>query len=120
MASPARVVGRAGANLTRAARRLLARAALPRGVGAWLLVRLAPPLDEQAPPRLPFAPEVSLSLLELLETLEQAASDPQIDGVLLRFSGAPLGFAKALSLRRAVQAVRAAGKPVAEIGRAHV
>jgi len=113
MTSPIRVAGRAGANLARAARRLFARAALPRGEGAWLLVRLAPPFDEQAPPRLPFAPEGSFSLLELLETLEQAASDPQIDGVLLRFSGAPLGFAKALSLRRAVEAVRAAGKPVA-------
>jgi len=113
MVAPIRVAGRAGANLSRAARRLFARAALPRDAGAWLLVRLTASLDEQAPPRLPFAPEGSLTLLELLETLEQAASDPQIDGVLLRFSGASLGFAKALSLRRAVEAVRAAGKPVA-------
>jgi hypothetical protein len=113
MVSPIRVAGRAGENLTRAARRLFARAALPGDAGAWLLVRLAAPLDEPAPPRLPFAPEASLSLLELLGTLEQAASDPQIDGVLLRFAGAPLGFAQALSLRRAVEAVRAAGKPVA-------
>ena len=113
MASPIRVAGRAGANLARVARRLLARSALPRDAGAWLLVRLAPPIDEQASPRLSFAPEGSLTLFELLETLEQAAADPQIDGVLLRFSGAPLGFAKALSLRRAVEAVRAAGKPVA-------
>jgi protease-4 len=113
MASPLRVAGRAGANLARGVRRLLARAALPRDSGAWLLIRLAPPLDEPAPPRLPFASSSSLTLLELLESLERAASDPQIDGVLLRFSGAQLGFAKALSLRRAVEKVRAAGKPVA-------
>jgi protease IV len=113
MASPMRVAGRAGANLARAMRRLVARAALPRRTGAWLLVRLAHPLDEPAPHRLPFAGEASLTLLELLEALERAAADPQIDGVLLRFSGTPLGFAKALSLRRAVRALRAAGKPVA-------
>jgi protease-4 len=61
---------------------------------------------------MPLGPEPSLSLLELLETLERAARDPQIDGVLLRFAGASLGFAKALSLRRAVEGLRAAGKPV--------
>jgi protease-4 len=33
--------------------------------------------------------------------------------VLLRFSGALLGFAQALSLRRAIDALRSAGKPVA-------
>jgi protease-4 len=112
-AAPLRVAGRFAANLGRAGRRLIARAALPRGAGLWLLVRLAPPLDELATPRLPFRPDGSLALLEVLETLERAASDPQIDGVLLRFSGPPLGFAKALSLRRAVEGVRAAGKPVA-------
>ena len=116
MPSPSGVAGRAGANLAHAARRLFARAALPRDEGAWLLVRLAPSLEEHAAPRLPFAQEGSLTLLELLETLERAASDPQIDGVLLRFSDASLGFANALSLRRAVEAVRAAGKPVAAWG----
>ncbi len=93
MASPMRVAGRAGANLARALRRLIARAALPRRTGAWLLVRLAQPLDEPAPPRVPFAGEASLTLLELLEALEKAAADPQIDGVLRRFAGEPLGFA---------------------------
>jgi protease IV len=113
MASPLRVAGRLGANLARGVRRLLARAALPREKGAWLLVRLAPPLDEPAPPRLPFGSETSLTLLELLEAMQRAAADPQIDGVLLRFSGVQLGFAKALTLRRAVEHLRAAGKPVA-------
>jgi protease-4 len=112
MAAPLRIAARAGANSVRAARRLLARAALPRGSGAWLLLRLAPSLDELSAP-LAVGREGSLALLEVLETLERAASDPQIDGVLLRFEGAPLGYAKALSLRRAVEALRAAGKPVA-------
>jgi protease-4 len=116
MAAPLRMAGRVGANLARATRRLFAGAALPRGAGFWLLVRLAPPLGELATARVPFRPDGSLSLLEVLETLERAAGDPQVDGVLLRFAGAPLGFAKALSLRRAVEGVRAAGKPVAAWG----
>ena len=113
MAAPLRVAGRFVANLARAARQPFARAALPRDTGAWLVVRLAASQGELAPPRLPFTPEAPLGLLDLLQTLERAACDPQIDGVLLRFSGASLGFAQALSLRRAIDGVRAAGKPVA-------
>jgi protease-4 len=113
MTTFARVAGRVVANGARAARALFARAALPRDQGAWLVVRLAGDLPELPAPRLPFAAEGALGLLELLRTLERAAGDPQIDGVLLRFSGASLGFSQALSLRRAVDAVRAAGKPVA-------
>ncbi len=113
MVTLSRVVGRIAANGVRAARRLLARAALPRSQGAWLVVRLEGALDELSPPRLLFAPDGSLGLLDLLQTLERAASDSQVDGVLLRFSGASLGFGQALSLRRAIDAVRAAGKPVA-------
>ena len=51
-----RVMGRLAANLARGGRRLFARAALPRGQGAWLLVRLEGALEELPPPRVPFAP----------------------------------------------------------------
>jgi protease-4 len=113
MTTLVRVAGRLLGNLVRGARRGLARAALPRGEGAWLVVKLEGALDEHPAPHLPFSGSDALGLLDLLETLERAARDPQVDGVLLRFSGASLGFAQALTLRRAVDGVRAAGKPVA-------
>lgn len=113
MALPIDIARRAGANLGRAARRALAQAVLPRGAGVWLVIRLGPGLDEMAVPRLPFHREEGLSLLEVLETLESAADDPRIDGVLLRFSGTPAGWGKLLSLRRAVESVRERGLLVA-------
>ena len=107
---------RLGHNALRAARQTAGRLALPRGAGFWVRVRLAPPLDEQRLPALPFQREAPLSLLDVLEILEAAAQDPQVDGVLLRLDGAPHGWAKVLSLRRAVERVREAGKPVAAWG----
>ncbi|MBW2233825.1 MAG: signal peptide peptidase SppA [Deltaproteobacteria bacterium] len=107
---------RLGHNALRAARQTAGRLALPRGAGFWVRVRLAPPLDEQRPPAMPFQREAPLSLLDVLEILEAAAQDPQVDGVLLRLDGAPHGWAKVLSLRRAVERVREAGKPVAAWG----
>jgi protease-4 len=107
---------RLGHNALRAARQTAGRLALPRGAGFWVRVRLAPPLDEQRLPALPFQREAPLSLLDVLEILEAAAQDPQVDGVLLRLDGAPHGWAKVLSLRRALERVREAGKPVAAWG----
>jgi len=107
---------RLGHNALRAARQTAGRVALPRGAGFWVRVRLAPPLDEQRLPAMPFQREAPLSLLDVLEILEAAAQDPQVDGVLLRLDGAPHGWAKVLSLRRAVERVREAGKPVAAWG----
>ena len=113
MPTPARVAARLLGNGVRAVRGLFGRALLPRGRGAWLVVRLEGAQQELPAPRLTPGGDASLPLLDLLRTLERAARDPQIDGVLLRFAGASLGFAQALSLRRAVDALRAAGKPVA-------
>ena len=107
---------RLGHNALRAARQTAGRVALPRDAGFWVRVRLAPPLDEQRLPALPFQREAPLSLLDVLEILETAASDPQVDGVLLRLDGAPHGWGKVLSLRRALERVREAGKPVAAWG----
>jgi hypothetical protein len=51
-----------------------------------------------------------------LRALDAAALNPRVGGVLLRCAGAPHGYAAAASLRRALDAVRAAGKPVAAYG----
>jgi len=107
---------RLGHNAARAARQLAARMVLPRGAGFWVVVRLAPPLEEQRLPTLPFQRETPQSLLDVLEILEAAAGDPQIDGVLLRLGGAPRGWSKVMAVRRAVERVGAAGKPVVAWG----
>ena len=107
---------RLAGNLGRSARRAWLWAAVPRSGGFWLDLRLAPPLAEQRLPTFGLGREPGLSLLELLQTLERAARDPQVAGVLLRFEGAPRGLAQALAVRRAVDALRAAGKPVAAWG----
>ncbi len=113
MASPLKLAARAGANLSRAARHGLSRGTIPRRGGAWVVVRVGPSLEELATPHLPFTHDESLPLLDVLATLAAAADDPGVDGVLLRLSGSPGGFGKLSSLRRAVQRVTAAGKPVA-------
>ncbi|MEE9608027.1 MAG: signal peptide peptidase SppA [Myxococcota bacterium] len=113
MAYPLQIARRAGANLASAVRRAVAQAALPRKAGIWVVVRLTPAIEDLPPPHLPFAREVPVSLLEVLETLEAAAADPQVDGVLLRCDGVPAGWSKLLSLRRAVERLRESGKPVA-------
>ena len=100
---------RAAANLAGAARCLGARAALPPRTGLWLVVRVSAELDELPPPPLPWSRE-TLSLLGVLTTLERAAADPQVDGVLLRLSGASPGWSKVESLRRALGRLREAGK----------
>ncbi len=110
------IVRRASGNAARAARLLAARAVLGRRAPFWLLVRLAPPFEEARSARLPFSRGRSSSLLETLRALDAAVSDPRVGGVLLRCAGAPHGYAAAASLRRAVDAVRAAGKPVAAYG----
>ena len=112
------IARRAGANLSRVGRQVAARAVLGRRAPFWLLLRLAPPFEEAAGPRLPFTRPRGPSLLAALRALGAAASDPRVAGVMLRFAGAPHGFAAAASLRRGVDAVRAAGKPVAAYGEA--
>jgi protease-4 len=107
---------RAGSNLQRAFRLAVARATLGGRAPFWLLLRLEPPFEEVAGPRLPFTRARPTSLLDALRALDAAARDPRVAGVVLRFAGAPDGFAAAASLRRAVDALRAAGKPVAAYG----
>jgi protease-4 len=107
---------RAGANASRAVRLVTARAVLGRRAPFWIVVRLEPPLEEVASPRLPFTRPRAPSLLDVLRTLDAAATDPRVAGVVLRFAGAPQGFAAAATLRRAVDALRAAGKPVVAYG----
>lgn len=101
-----------GANLVRAGRRLVAHFVLPRRGGVWLLVRLGAPIEELAAPSLPFGQPPQPGLLEVLATLEAARWDARVAGVLIRFAGPVGGPSRALSVRRAVDAVRAAGKPV--------
>jgi protease-4 len=113
---PVAVVRRVGANLVRAAGRLATRAPLPRRGGGWLVLRLTPSLDELAPPRLPFTRPAPLGLFDVLSSLEAAAEDPRVAGVLLRFTGPLEGWSRVLSLRRAVEHVRQRGKPVVAYG----
>ena len=109
-------VGRVAGNARRAARLVVARATLGRRAPFWLLARLAPPFEETRVAHLPFTGSRAPSLLETLRALDAAARDPRVGGVLLRLAGAPHGYAAAVSLRRAVDALRAAGKPVAAYG----
>lgn len=105
-------VRRLGANLGVAARRGLAWASLPSDGAVWLAVRLTAPVEELVAPQLAFGRPVRLALLDVLATLEAAADDPRVAGVVLRFTGRVGGLSRALSLRRAVDALRERGKPV--------
>jgi protease-4 len=109
---PVEIARRSGANLARAARRVMARAMLPRRGGFWVVVRLGPGPEETAGPRLSIGREPGLSLLDVLDVFETASSDPRVIGVVLRFEGTPGGWSKIQSLRRAVQRVRERGKQV--------
>jgi protease-4 len=115
MARFAGFAGRIGANAVRLVQRGVGRFALPRG-GMWIRIRLAPPIEDLLPPALFRARDHALSFLDLLQVLEHAASDPRVEGVLIRFEGVRRGFARILSLRRALEQVRAAGKPVVVYG----
>jgi protease-4 len=106
------VARRALANASRAARRVVARAAMPPSRSFWLRLRLEPPFAEGPTPSLWPGRPAPLSLLEVLSTLQVAARDPRVDGIFLELAGAPAGLTQALSLRRALDGVRSAGKPV--------
>jgi protease-4 len=110
MASPLAPVRRLAQNGSRLLRQGVARGWL-RG-SWWLRVRLRAPLPESRSPMWFQPREAPLALVDLLETLEAAARDPHVDGVLLELGGAPRGLAQAEAVRRAVCALREAGKPV--------
>jgi len=111
--SPLEIARQIQGNLAHVVRRIADRAALPRDQGFWLTLRLGGPLEEHQTPGLGFGRHSTLGLFEVLETLEAAARDPQVDGVLLRIAGPLVGFSKLLSLRRAVLRLRECGVPVA-------
>ena len=115
---PSDVLRRAGANLVSGIRRGVARAMLSRARPVWVRVRLTAPLAEIRAPSLPrfgAAGPPHPSLLEVLSTLDAASRDPDVQGLLLRLGGAPLGMARALAVRRAV-AEASARKPVIAFG----
>lgn len=104
------IVGRLGANAGRAVRQGVGLFVLPRG-RFWLRLRLPSPLPEITGPSL-LPGEPALSLLEVLQVLAAAASDPRVAGLVVRMEGPPGGLAAADTLRRALAAVRATGRPV--------
>jgi protease-4 len=109
-------VRRVAIDAARAARLLAARLWLTRRAPFWMALRLAPPLDETRAVATPWRRERGPSLLEALRALDRAARDPQVAGVFVRLAGAPGGYAAAAALRRALDAVRAAGKRVVAYG----
>ncbi len=99
------------ANLSRAARLGVAGGVFARGP-VWLRLRLASPVPELAAQAWFGQRESHLSMLDVVRVLHAAKDDPDVAGVVLRLLGAPGGAARVESLRRAIAAVRAAGKPV--------
>jgi protease-4 len=49
-------------------------------------------------------------LSDLVQTLQRAANDIRVDGLVVRFDGAPMGMATAQEIREAVTAFRRSGK----------
>lgn len=111
MAQVRGVVRRVVANAGRLLRTRTA-AALCREGGVWLHVKLSRELGDLAPPPVAFGGEGSLSLLDLLRTLEVAAQDRDIAGLLLQLRGGLGGWNQAMALRRALLALRRVDLPV--------
>lgn len=103
------VLRRLLANLAHWVRRLAAGRSLLAD-GFWLDVSIEGDIPELAVPRL--AGPSALPLVELLRSLRRAADDERVAGVLLRFHGSPASWSHAIALRRAVEEVAQAGKPV--------
>jgi len=84
--------------------------------GSWLVLDLYGPVTEYEPPGGPFNELLSgdpLTLQDMIDNLDKAAADDRIAGVILRFSTThDADLAKLQELRRAVDGVQAAGKPV--------
>jgi protease-4 len=114
--SGAGFVRRLGIDAVRAGRLVAARSVLTRRAPFWLALRLEPPLDETRAAGPPWRRTRGPTLLEALRASDAAARDPQVAGVVVRLAGAPGGWAAAAALRRALDAVRAAGKPVVAYG----
>ena len=82
--------------------------------GRWLFLELSG-AGEQARKKGNVIEELfveSPSPTRILAALDNAADDPSIEGLVLRFSGLELGWGRATELRAAILRVRAAGKKV--------
>lgn len=74
----------------------------------------------QPPPDIPepdpilsgFAPGQSLTLHQTLQSVETAATDERVEGLVVRLAGDSMGPATAQALRRAIEDFAATGKPV--------
>jgi protease-4 len=100
-----------GVRAVRLAARGLERAAKANAL--WLLVPLGADLGERGRAVFGASRDAGFSHLDLLRSLDRAASDPRISGVLLRFQGSgPHRFGQAAALRRRVDRLREAGVPV--------
>jgi len=84
--------------------------------GSWLVLDLYGDVHEYDPPGGPLGAVMNgdaLTLQDLLDNLGKVAIDDRIAGVILHISSSNnTGFAKLQELRRAVDKVQAAGKPV--------
>ncbi|MFO7608872.1 MAG: S49 family peptidase [Candidatus Krumholzibacteriia bacterium] len=84
--------------------------------GSWLVLDLYGEVHEYDPPGGPLGAVMggdALTLQDLLDNLGKAAVDKRIAGVIFRISSTnDAGFAKLQELRRAVDKVQDAGKPV--------
>ena len=105
------VARRIAANAVRLLRRRSAAALYGEG-GVWLQVRLGSEFGELAPAPVTFGREGGLGLLDLLRTLDVAAEDPDVSGVLLCFHGGLEGWSQASTLRRRLLELREVGLPV--------
>ncbi len=65
-----------------------------------------------SPPLPSMEEQVPLTVPEIYSLFEKAAQDPRVKGVYLRPSGLAAGWAKVEEIRRGVERVRRAGKPV--------
>jgi len=110
MRSPSHIARRFGGGVARAVRRGAARRLVPRRGAFWVDLHVPSPLLETPVPHLTGDSEPSI--LEILAALEAASEEPRVQGVLVRLDGAPGGLARAQSLRRGLDALRARGKPV--------
>jgi len=105
------------ANVVHAGHWLAQRSAFPADRRVWIDLRLTADQGELGGGvRFGGSSDGSLGLLETLRTLDAAAADPRVAGVVLRFDGGLSGWSRALALRRAVEALRACGKRVVAWG----
>jgi protease-4 len=109
---------RVAANAVRLVRRIGARNALGKPQdrdSLWLLLRVGDEISEQRPARFAFTGRGeprSLAWVDLLRALESAGKDTRVRGVVLRFEDGLTSATQAATLRRAVCALREAGKLV--------